>query len=197
MKSFSLLFAGQCLLFLALAAPVRADVVLHHWAHMPIRVRFDHGDAFTEQREAQAIAGFAEWSIETGGRVYFLTVQDPKKADVTVHFVNQPYVSSQPGTLGETQTETRGEILKHAQIAFATTGVSPAEMTETAAHEWGHALGIGGHSDDPGDLMYPVQVRYVDADGQAEAHPKRVVGARDLSWIEKAYATLFKAKPVP
>ena len=45
----------------------------------------------------------------------------------------------------------------------------------TAAHEWGHMLGIWNHSYDPADLMYPYLI------------PDRIITNRDVQTLLKAY----------
>ena len=54
-------------------------------------------------------------------------------------------------------------------------------MQQVAAHEFGHALGIDGHSDVPTDLMFSV----IDSD-----HPQ-TISARDLNTLECLYSSWF------
>ena len=64
------------------------------------------------------------------------------------------------------------------------------DIYETVLHEMGHALGLGGHSPDPDDIMY-ASIRHGGTEGLSErdrntltvlyARPvgSRVAGARD------------------
>jgi len=54
----------------------------------------------------------------------------------------------------------------------------PSEIYETVLHELGHALGLMGHSDDPGDIMYPRHSRL----------PRKGLSARDRNTLRGLYA---------
>ena len=61
-------------------------------------------------------------------------------------------------------------------------GLLPAsDLEAAAAHEFGHALGIEGHSKDPADLMY-----FQHTVGQPWT-----ITARDLNTMKMAYLPLF------
>jgi predicted Zn-dependent protease len=67
----------------------------------------------------------------------------------------------------------------------------PDELRSVAAHEFGHALGIQGHSDDAADLMFPAAPRYYSALNQHLPSPVRPVTTRDLNTIKLCYPRLF------
>src|SRR5947207_1947894 len=58
----------------------------------------------------------------------------------------------------EQSTLTGDETMQRAEITLNVwPGMNQANIVgfgETAAHEFGHALGINGHSDDPKDVMF-------------------------------------------
>jgi hypothetical protein len=176
---------------------------LHQWDHFPITVYFDRGGAYTEEREQQALAGFDEWVDATGG-VLSYTVLDPdedspKDADVTVRFMPGPYLPPDPQTVGRTETAVRGRhTLMRARMAIAVGDASPSVLTEIAAHEFGHALGINGHSDDPDDLMFASSTRLLNPSA-ASAPPRgqkrlRKPTVRDVNTIKAAYRERFAAE---
>ncbi len=75
-------------------------------------------------------------------------------------------------------------------MELATGDLSPDELQSTAAHEFGHALGIEGHSDNEDDLMYPSQIR-VFLDDALLPSPPRSVTKRDLNTLKSGYPALF------
>ncbi len=71
----------------------------------------------------------------------------------------------------------RPPILAHRfLIAMPPNGVT-AQLQGTARHELGHALGLWGHSDDPGDVLYRTQV--------AQPPP---ISPRDRNTLRRLYA---------
>jgi hypothetical protein len=85
----------------------------------------------------------------THGFVSFRETDKPSAAQVTVQF--DPYTDG-----GHTTTRFRGSRLMAAKITVGVESDSAQDIGCTAAHEFGHALGLDGHSDVRSDLMYPV-----------------------------------------
>jgi len=171
---------------------------LHQWDHFPVRVSFDRGDAYSEERRKQVLAGFDEWVEATGGVLTYTVVDsdDADDADLTVRLLSGTNVPPDPHTVGQTATQIRGKrTLIRARMRLATGGLPSEALTEAAAHEFGHALGINGHSDDPADLMYGSSTRIVyPATGSARAQasrPLRRPTARDINTIKAAYPDRF------
>jgi hypothetical protein len=182
-------------------APNYAGVVhldlSRRWGWLPLRVYFDTGGAYTSDRERAARAGFDEWTTATGGVLGYVVVPSLDRADVQVLFYSDAHLPSSQTTVGNTQTMTRGNWMHAARLELATGGVMASNdlLTEVAAHEWGHVLGINGHSQDDRDLMYPTTV-YVIRDGILEpAAPQgpRKPTDRDLNTIKLLYADRFAA----
>ncbi len=127
---------------------------------------------FPEYYQA-AIAGINEWKVfEREGIFSFVLTDDPGDADIYVFWVN--HFVDKLG-LGLFANDYRGytakrsfwykQILAGAQAQFKpvitllrTTNQrgeprTIEQMKAAAAHEFGHVLGIEGHSNDPQDLM--------------------------------------------
>ena len=166
-----------------------------HWEQFPIRVYFQTGSAFTDERKKSALAGFAQWVLATGGVVRYEEVALPAKADLVVKFDPDTWVPHETGTAGSTALYFSGLRLRKAEMELATGRATPYQLQTTAAHEFGHALGIDGHSNDPDDLMYPVAIRTYSPASLAFPEPPRSITARDLNTLKTAYGSLFAPKP--
>jgi hypothetical protein len=75
----------------------------------------------------------------------------PQRADIFVRF--DPDLNG-----GLTKTHFRKGRLFRADMTVGVAEDLDGDIECTAAHEFGHALGIDGHSDERGDLMFPVHV---------------------------------------
>ena len=185
-----------CLLLLtAPAAFCRPDasppIRVLHWAGFPVRIYFiAHGLGQTEEVPT-ALAGFDEWRAASHGKIRFLQVSDPGKADITVQFVPGRYLSADTRAVGETTLYSSDGVLKKVSMRLAEGAMLPEELQATAAHEFGHALGISGHSSDPDDVMYPVETVHFDAQEQPLPGEARTVTAHDLQILTGGYPKLF------
>ena len=123
---------------------------LLHWDHFPVRIHFVQNEHLTDHRKSLAIAGFGWWTSSLDGSLKYEYVDSPSNADVTIRFEPKGV-----GATGVTQYSYAGSSeLVTADITLNLDYLSnPAFISATAAHEFGHALGIGGHSADRLDLM--------------------------------------------
>ncbi|BDI29537.1 hypothetical protein CCAX7_15880 [Capsulimonas corticalis] len=171
------------------AAAARMDR-LWRWPRFPLHV-FIAGHNDEEKREAGvAMAGFDEWVTASRDGVRYQIVNSPSEADVTVRFTTDEYLNDRRGVVGETHVSGRGGVLFKAEMRLATGGASDSDLQTAAAHEFGHALGIGGHSNSPKDLMYPSQVRYLRWDQTPIPSAPRHVTRRDLNTLRVCYPDL-------
>jgi predicted Zn-dependent protease len=122
-------------------------------------------------------------------------VDSAKEADVVVRFHPGDCLPGKPATVGQTYSAVRGKYLAKAVMDLATgsRGIfrTTEHLTETAAHEWGHALGISGHSDNPRDLMFAVSTRYLSFEPFVEDARSRTPTERDVNTVKLGYADLF------
>ena len=150
---------------------------LLHWTKFPVRVYFVPGELADRERVAATRAGFDEWVSATHGVVRCRIVTDSAQADVTVRFLPEATIPDKEGATGNTRLTFSGLVLKKACVRLAAADATPADLQETAAHEFGHVLGMDGHSDDADDLMSPVLSR----------NPPPGITLRDLNTLRIAY----------
>jgi predicted Zn-dependent protease len=160
---------------------------LMHWRRFPVRVFFEVDQHWTIQRQQNAIAGFNRWlegAVLTDGQpaVEYQIVDSRAQAQVTVRFVPQAQLGG--NTVGTTNVTYRSDYsLIRADIRLSTTGISggpysASAQRSTAAHEFGHALGIMGHSPFQTDVMY-------------FASSREQVTANDVNTLFTAYCGQF------
>lgn len=145
------------------------------WKSFPLRVYFVQDDNYSERREQAALRGFDRWVEATEGFVEFEVTEESSQANITVRF--DPATNN-----GLTSTVFREGRIRKANIAVGVKQTSTNDLECIAAHEFGHALGLSGHSDDDHDLMYPVH--WSGAPGH--------ITERDLNTLAVVYPALGK-----
>ncbi len=129
-----------------------SSVTLLHWSLFPISVFFKQDAQFSTARRNLALAGFNRWVAATGNRSDYTVVSSASNADVVVSFYK--FTGGSGDTLGTTTVSYSGDnVIRSATVELGITGDN-SDDTLTAAHEYGHALGITGHSPTETDLMY-------------------------------------------
>lgn len=170
---------------------------LSFWPQFPIHVYFvpDAG-VYTSDLQSRAVTAFNSWVTGTSGQVAFTVVPDQASADVVVSFI--PVTDERLASLGAagityfytegdagTGNGTPNSAFGYARMYVGIDGDVHRE-NGTMAHEFGHALGIHGHSPDINDLMF------------FAGNPQRsdVPTIRDINTIETAYCGVFtRAEP--
>jgi len=153
----------------------KLDALLR-WRKFPVRVYFVRDAHHTPERQQLAIEGFQQWTRLTDNKVRFEVVDDEQEAQIWVRF--DP--SSKAGRTDCTYYPERREIIRAEMIIGVKEDV-PLDIQSVSVHEFGHALGIVGHSDDSKDAMYP---RYTV--GKLAS-----LSQRDLNAVKTAYCELF------
>jgi predicted Zn-dependent protease len=171
---------------------------LYRWASLPVKVRFLNSGVVTlndgTQADLQQVAmdGFGEWATATNNTVFVEITTDPAQANITVHFGGLPGVPTANSVLGlEQSTLYSDNTIKSADILLNTwpsmTSANVNSFRETSTHEFGHALGINGHSDSPQDVMYA-------AHSIVLAKPLSI---RDIDTLRTAYCNDFSREVIP
>ena len=151
---------------------------LYHWNRLPISVYFAPSDYLTSDRKAQALAGFGWWSASFGQSPAYNEVASASAATVIVQF--QPDGPTNYGAITNYHFDT-SHLLVDAIITFNMTYLATiGDITPVAAHEFGHALGIGGHSNDTRDVM----------SSSAQVYYLTNLDTRDVNTLLTAYCGL-------
>jgi predicted Zn-dependent protease len=158
---------------------------------MPVKIYFANTGSFTDGNRQYdlkntALEGFDQWKIATGGRVSYVVTMDSEEADIVVHFEQRSGSIQENSQLGLTTTIAVEATLVHADLNLHIYELMSVEealvgLRETAAHEFGHALGIKDHSDNPDDVMFPTH----DSDNAKQ------LTDRDVNTLKTAYCSLF------
>jgi predicted Zn-dependent protease len=146
----------------------------------PVRVYIPSGNASQSYAPPVIMACLNAWEKATNGRLRFLPVINPQNANILITF--------QEGTMTDTnahvgnaeyimpEDQYRKHRLSLVKVSLNTGDAETRRRLQGAAlskqfyrmalHELGHAIGIWGHSSDPGDVMFarPIAENLSDRD---------------------------------
>ncbi len=142
---------------------VPMDSMIVRWdsAKMPLKIYFKDFNSAPSYYQGQIQKAFAQWQFT--GVVSFDFVQNEKDANIVIAL--QPLASANCSgadckyVVAYTTPEVNGDILQKMTITFYNSNAfnkpfSQREVYNTALHEIGHSLGIMGHSEARGDIMF-------------------------------------------
>lgn len=163
--------------------------VLLRWSErdMPLRIHLPRPDPGLF-RDPDAVLdavrdGVTDWSDVAGpGLPSFVFVDDPGRADIPIVWEHEPsgdwYIAHcVPDIDPFARRFGIARILVTAQYDDRERAVLD-DLYLTMLHEVGHALGLNGHSPDPGDVMYP----------RVTGHARGALSPRDRETLRRLYA---------
>ena len=129
---------------------------LRRWRQFPVRVTFLNSSAYSAAAQQRAVEGFNFWLNKIPDGPTLVVVPSSQASDLTVTFYQ--FDPKGDGVLGKTRVFSSTDpayagTIARAEMTLGVTGNNTLDIA-TAAHEYGHALGIVGHSKNPDDLMY-------------------------------------------
>ncbi|MCS7208767.1 MAG: matrixin family metalloprotease [Fimbriimonadales bacterium] len=159
---------------------------LLYWERFPVTVGFERDAHYSDYYRTLALQGFNQWVEATGNVVRYQVVDNPDAAQIRVSF--KP--NTRNGLTTYTYYPSSGRLVS-AKVEIGVQGNNPVDIRSVAAHEFGHAIGIAGHSTDPNDMMYP----------NFTSNVALKVTPSDLNTVKTAYCNYFlkpsRAAPRP
>lgn len=191
-----LFMAAAALLLAASSAPSRPlpapPVFFLHWTQFPVHVYIFAPGRAQQEEVLTVLAGFDEWTVAAQGKISYVRVADTRKAEITVHLEAGRYLSAALQSVGETTVYSAKGVLKKAGMRLAEGAMTTDDLQATAAHEFGHALGIQGHSEDQDDLMFPIEILHFNALDPSLLGAAHTVTAHDLQLLKQCYPDLSR-----
>lgn len=126
---------------------------------MPLKVYVQPASAISgwgSTHQAAVSKAMATWSQASKQKLRFQLVQNPGQADIKVSWIKQ----LDENRLGLSPFVSDGKRILQADVVLGVMHplsggpMSESELTSTAIHEFGHALGMQGHSPYPQDVMF-------------------------------------------
>ena len=141
---------------------LQRDGKVVHWnlSKMPLKVFIKSGygvPGWDSSMIPAVYAAYGEWYRASKYKISFKTTKNRDEADIVVGW--QAGFDEHAGRVGENAFESINGTIVRSDISIATQHpagrpLTMDELKHTAIHELGHALGIQGHSPNPGDVMF-------------------------------------------
>ncbi len=166
------------------------------WSNFPIKVYLDHPinpdpNIAEDQRFIQWVdivkTGIKDWE----NYLPLTMIENPDEADILIERSSPPLrreIDPQTGNLQKARARTaqtkyefylssdNPPILRHRMKIMISGGKNPEALLSASRHEFGHSLGIWGHSNSENDVMYYSQVRDYPA-----------ISPRDINTLKRIY----------
>lgn len=163
---------------------------LYHWpaSSMPIKVYIAPGNGTPGYKpvfDTILQECFMTWAGASNGLVGFTFVPAAQGADIVCSWTGDPSQLANTAEAGETHVTLNSKGINSGTIKLLTVPLMKAMpvtdnfIRQTCLHEIGHALGFGGHTNNPSDIMF-FTVRISDK--------MPVLGPRDAKSIQMLYS---------
>lgn len=152
---------------------------------MPLKVYIESGakiPGWTQDYKRLVTVACRNWQASTANRVRFLVVQKPDNADIVVRWRQ----NFQDNLLGVSPFQIVGNMIIRSDVTLALNypennqRIPMAELQAIATHEFGHAIGIKGHSPYANDIMY----------FSRNGHQPTTLSQRDINTMKLLYKTV-------
>lgn len=134
------------------------ELVTWNTTKMPLKVYFDNKYNVSDMYLNAAKKALMTWENASEGLVKFLQINSSNYADIIITFEGMA-MKTENQVLGFTKHSSSDSQINKVEITLYTLGpnykkLTPTDVYNVALHEYGHMLGIWGHSDDKNDIMY-------------------------------------------
>jgi len=159
------------------------DLVTWDNSKMPIKVYINNSKHVSQTYVSAAKEALDSWK-QASNNLQFLYVTEPQYADITIVFQGMAQKNDNQ-TLGVTNHNVLNGYMHKVTVTLYTFGPSykpltPTDVYNVALHEFGHAIGIAGHSTNKSDIMYATY------NPQAQ-NTKAKLSARDINTAKAIY----------
>jgi len=154
-------------------------------AKMPLKVYMENGNGiqgWTAEHNNTVLRAMQSWQSASRGRIRFTRVSTPNNADIMVRWQRD---FAHDNYLGVSPYKSYGNIIVQSDVNLAVyypksaTPMSLTDISTTALHEFGHALGLKGHSPYPTDVMY----------FSSNEFERTALSERDINTMQMLYST--------
>jgi tetratricopeptide (TPR) repeat protein len=163
----------------------------------PLKVFIAKGtaaDNYQDSFSTQIERAMNTWQTKSNNTVSFVVVDQPTNADIVVRFTSDEKKIAKQGEQGDCQLQLGTSGIKNASITVLTSKTNEALplgdplIYWVGLHEFGHAIGLGGHSINSKDIMYATMTfDYYSKD----------VSERDIATLVRLYQPEVKAGGSP
>lgn len=153
------------------------------WSQFPVRVYVEPPKAVSENQAQTWVNGVLQGVQEWSTYLPLTIVQQPEVADITIARKAPPLQISPGSNISRARSAqstyelyTSNKVLSHRFTILLSPSQTGKYIQAAARHEFGHALGIWGHSPLQTDALYFSQVR----------NPS-LISVRDVNTLKRVY----------
>lgn len=161
------------------------ELVTWDLSRMPLKVYVDNSYGAKQIYLDATKSALQQWQSASNGLVSFAYTSEASTADIKIIFKGMA-TKSDNQALGYTQHSSSNGFIDTVSVVLYTSGpnyqiLSADDVYNVALHEFGHMLGIWGHSDEKSDIMYALY----DVNSKKN---KMALSARDKNTVAALYS---------